>query len=488
MFVQTDQAWQTYIDNIKSMQRYQPDIPSALQAELRDYQVEGFEYLARLSHWGIGACLADDMGLGKTIQSIAVLLTQGKKGPSLVVAPTSFCFNWCEELNKFAPALAVHTLQTNDREQLIAGLGKMDMLICSYSLLVQLADALTEQSWQVVILDEAQSIKSPATKRWKTAVKINGACRLALTGTPIENHLGELWSIFRFVNPGLLSSHQKFQQKYSTPIEKNQDATAKQALKNLVRPYILRRIKSEVLDELPPKTEQTIMVEATTDEAAFYEAVRLNALENIRQKNHLKQGKKRFAILAEIAKLRQACCDATLVKPDVTIENSKIKTFLSLVENLRENHHKALVFNQFVCYLGIIKSHLDRQNITYQYIDGQTLAKKRKQAVEAFQSGDGDLFLLSLKAGGTGLNLTAADYVIHLDPPWNPAVEDQASDRAHRIGQERPVTIYRLIMQNTIEEKIVNMHADKRTLAAEVLSGGDISGKLTEDELINLIS
>lgn len=482
-----DQQWEDHVARIKSMSAYQPKIPSTLQATLRDYQVDGFRYLERLSHWGVGACLADDMGLGKTIQAIALLLSQGSKGPSLVVAPTSVCFNWVDEINRFAPALTTHVFQLNERENVIKQLAAHDVLICSYGLLVQMSEELTKQAWQVVVLDEAQSIKNAATKRWKAAVKLQSACRLALTGTPIENHLGELWSIFRFINPGLLSTQKNFQEKYLTPIEKYQNPVAKQALKSLVSPYLLRRIKSEVLDELPPKTEQTILVEPSAEEIAFYDAVRLRALNKINKMTEENATQKRFTILAEITKLRQACCDATLIKPDFNIENSKIKHFMELMSGLHENAHKALVFSQFVRYLWIIRSYLDKAGIPYQYIDGQTSAAKRKKAVEAFQAGEGDVFLLSLKAGGTGLNLTAADYVIHLDPWWNPAVEDQASDRAHRIGQQRPVTVYRLIMKNTIEEKMIKLHAGKRTLAAELLSGGDMSGKLSEDELIRLI-
>ena len=262
---------------------------------------------------------------------------------------------------------------------------------------------------------------------------------------------------------------------------------AKNALKQLVKPYILRRLKSEVLDELPLKTEQTIIIEPSEEEMAFYEALRRQALERI---SHLEQqdGKKRFSILSEITKLRQACCHSMLIDDSMNLDNSKVKIFLEIIKELIENNHRALVFSQYVRYLDKIKESLDKEGIEYQYIDGQTPAKKRRQSVEAFQAGNGDLFLLSLKAGGTGLNLTAADYVIHLDPWWNPAVEDQASDRAHRIGQQRPVTIYRLIVKNTIEEKIIKMHQEKRDLATDLLSGGDVSGKLTEDELIELIA
>ncbi len=484
-----DSSWSKHLKKLTAMEKHQPRVPSTLQAELRDYQVEGFSWLSRLAHWEIGACLADDMGLGKTIQTITLLLTHAPAGPCLVVAPTSVCFVWLEELAKFAPALTAYTLHNaSDRKAMIKSLGKMDILICSYGLLHQAGDLLLDKSWQMVILDEAQAIKNPETKRWKYATQLNSQCRIALTGTPIENHLGELWSIFRFLNPGLLGSLASFQQRYSGPIEKYSDPIAKRALKNLVSPYILRRTKSEVLLELPPKTEQSILIEPTTEETAFYEAVRIKALERIHQLDQTENNTKRFSILAEITRLRQACCHANLVDEHIAIESSKIKTFVTLVKNIIDNKHKALIFSQFVRYLEKIKEVLNQQEISYQYLDGATPIKQRQRAVDEFQSGMGDLFLISLKAGGAGLNLTAADYVIILDPWWNPAVEDQAADRAHRMGQMRPVTVYRLIMKNSIEEKIVALHKSKKDLAADLLSGSDVSGKLSESDLIQLIS
>lgn len=485
----TDKAWQEHLKKIDSMRQYQPHLPSTLQAELREYQLEGFHYLSRLANWEIGGCLADDMGLGKTLQTIAVLLEKGTLGPSIVVAPTSVCFTWMEELTKFAPTLNPHLLsETSDRKALIQSLGAMDILISSYGLLHTAGDHLISKKWQFIILDEAQAIKNSNTKRWKYATQLNGASRIALSGTPIENHLGELWSIFRFLNPGLLGSEKHFQERYAMPIEKLQDPVAKRALKLLVSPYILRRTKSEVLQELPAKTEQSIMIEPSTEEKSFYEAVRLKALERISQLNTVNGEPKRFSILAEITRLRQACCHSLLVDQSIDIPSSKIKVFLELVQNLLDNKHKVLVFSQYVRFLKMIKSVLDKETISYQYLDGSTPIKARQQSINDFQSGEGDVFLISLKAGGTGLNLTAADYVIILDPWWNPAVEDQASARAHRIGQERPVTVYRLIMQNTMEEKIVQLHKEKRDLANDLLSGSDIAGKISEEDLIRLIA
>lgn len=480
-----DAGWTAHLKKIKTMRSHAPKVPSTLQATLRDYQIEGFQYLSRLTHWGIGACLADDMGLGKTVQTIALLLERAKQGPSLVIAPTSVCFNWMEEINKFAPTLTVYDLRNPARDALVKKAGSFDVVICSYGLLQYNDSLLAEKQWETIVLDEAQAIKNAHTQRWKAVMKLKGNSRIALSGTPIENHLGELWSIFSFINPGLLGAVKSFQTKFSTPIETHQEPAKIHALRSLVQPYILRRIKSDVLTELPPKTEQTIHVEQTEEEATFYEALRRTAEERM---VHFMAENNRISVLAEITKLRQACCDSSLVDASVVIENSKLNAFIETLKNIIENGHKALVFSQYVSFLAIVRKRMEDEKIGYQYLDGSTSPAQRKKSVDAFQSGDGDVFLLSLKAGGSGLNLTAADYVIHLDPWWNPAVEDQASDRAHRIGQERPVTIYRFVMRNTIEEKIIALHEHKRNLANELLSGQGISGKLSNDDLMNLIS
>ncbi len=480
-----DAGWTSHVKKIKTMQKHAPKVPTTLQASLRDYQIEGFQYLSRLSHWGIGACLADDMGLGKTVQTIALLLERAKKGPALVVAPTSVCFNWMQELIKFAPTLKGLDLRSDQRESLISQAGSFDVVVCSYGLLQHNADLLEKKRWETIVLDEAQAIKNAQTQRWKTVMRLKGNSRIALSGTPIENHLGELWSIFSFINPGLLGSVKSFQNKYAIPIETKQIPDRINALRALVQPYILRRIKSDVLCELPPKTEQTIYVEPTEQETVFYEALRRTAEERMVQ---FMAENNRISALAEITKLRQACCDSSLVDGAIRIENSKLNTFIETLKSIIDNGHKALVFSQYVSFLSIVKARIEAESIPYQYLDGSTSAVNRKKSVDAFQSGEGDVFFLSLKAGGSGLNLTAADYVIHLDPWWNPAVEDQASDRAHRIGQERPVTIYRFIMKNTIEEKIISLHEHKRNLSNELLSGQGTMGKLSNDDLMNLIS
>ncbi len=489
--LQVDQAWQDHIAHIKAACEIEPHVPETLQASLRDYQKGGFTWLARLANWGVGACLADDMGLGKTLQGLAVILSRCDQGPTLVLAPTSVCMNWASEAERFAPSLQVKDFGASDRtsrQSLLDDLGPKDLLVCSYGLIQQkdVAAMLADVTWQNVVLDEAQAIKNHATKRSQAVMALQASFKIIMTGTPIENHLGELWNLFRFINPGLLGSLESFNQRFANPIERDQNDAASDALRRLIQPFILRRTKDQVLKELPSRTEITLPVELSTEEMAFYEALRREAIEKLTSSD-VQAGQKHLQVLAEIMKLRRACCNPALVKPEMAIPSTKLEQFSELIAELLDNGHKALVFSQFVDHLKILRNHLEKQQIAYQYLDGSTPAKKRKQGVDAFQNGEGDVFLISLKAGGTGLNLTAADYVIHMDPWWNPAVEDQASDRAHRIGQQRPVTIYRLVAKGTIEDKIVALHQIKRDLADSLLTGTDMSSKVSTDELLSLI-
>ena len=481
-----DQGWKQRLRSINEAQEMVPAVPSTLQAELRDYQVEGFVWMVRLASLGIGACLADDMGLGKTLQSLAVILYFAGQGPTLVVAPTSVCMNWEQEVSRFAPTLNLTMLAAQeDRKQVVRELGPYDLLVTSYTLLQQEVELLEQVEWQCVVLDEAQAIKNAATKRSKAAKRLRARFRLITTGTPIENHLGELWNLFSFINPGLLGTYKQFNARFGIPIEKYQDREARRKLKKLIRPFMLRRIKSQVLDELPPRTEITLRVEMSPEEVRFYEALRQQAIENI-EGNAEKSGR-HLRILAEIMRLRRACCNPRLITDTVDIPSTKLKVFAEIVDELLESNHKALVFSQFTGHLALIREFLDEKKIRYMYLDGTTPARERQRQVEGFQAGQGDLFLISLKAGGLGLNLTAADYVIHMDPWWNPAVEDQAADRAHRIGQKRPVTVYRLVTANTIEEKIVRLHQEKRDLANSLLEGADVSTRISAEELLELI-
>ncbi len=486
--LEVDQAWRSHIKRIKTAQQIKPKLPSGLKAKLRDYQREGYVWLSRLARWGVGACLADDMGLGKTLQGLAVILSRCRKGPTLVIAPTSVCMNWSSEAERFAPSLQVKSFGTGSRQQLVESLGPKDLLVCSYGLLQQdeVANMLAEVSWETIVLDEAQAIKNQATRRSQAVMALQGSFKIIMTGTPIENHLGELWNLFRFINPGLLGSLDSFNLRFANPIERDQDEAARDALRKIIQPFILRRTKDQVLTELPSRTEITLPVELSDDEMAFYEALRREALEKLSGKE-VQAGQKHLQVLAEIMRLRRACCNPALVRPELGIESTKLQQFADLIAELLDNGHKALVFSQFVDHLKILRKHLDKQKISYQYLDGSTPAKQRKVRVDAFQDGEGDVFLISLKAGGTGLNLTAADYVIHMDPWWNPAVEDQASDRAYRIGQQRPVTIYRLVAKGTIEDKIVSLHKLKRDLADSLLTGSDASGKVSTEQLLSLI-
>ena len=484
--IKTDKAWKTHVKKFQNSLDHEAELPSTLQVELRDYQLLGFQWLSRLAAWGVGACLADDMGLGKTVQALALMVNRAAQGPMLIVAPTSVCLNWLKEIRRFAPTLTGYFFTGNNRQQMIDDLKPFDVLVSSYGLLQQESEKLRLPVWNMVVLDEAQAIKNRNTKRSKAAMELQGSFKVLLTGTPIENHLGELWNLFQFINPGLLGSMERFNERFAAPIERHRDKIAGKQLKKLIQPFILRRTKSQVLEELPARTEITLQVEMSEEEQAFYETLRRRALEQIDDlEGPVEQNQ--FQIFAEIMRLRRACCNSRLIMADSHIPSTKLELFWSTVEGLLENKHKVLVFSQFVDHLAIIRERLEREKVRYQYLDGSTPAKERQRRVDAFQAGEGDLFLISLRAGGMGINLTAADYVIHMDPWWNPAVEDQASDRAHRIGQMRPVTIYRLVTKGSIEEMIVDLHQHKRHLADGLLDGSDMSGKLSAAELLQMI-
>ncbi|KAA6184336.1 DEAD/DEAH box helicase [Thiohalocapsa marina] len=488
MALETSRPWEALLQRLEAIQELQPEVPSTLQADLREYQLEGYRWLARLAHWGAGACLADDMGLGKTVQSLALILSRAPQGPTLVLAPTSVCGNWLEEAQRFAPTLRPMRFGPGDRAAMLQQAGPFDLIVASYGLLQSEAERLTEVHWETIIADEAQAFKNALTKRSKAIMQLQGNFRMITTGTPIENHLGELWNLFRFINPGLLGSLDRFNRRFAVPIEQDKDQGARQRLRQLLKPFILRRLKSEVLAELPPRTEITLQLELSQGEMALYEAMRQQAIEQLDEKaDGASPGHKRLQLLAEIMRLRRACCHPRLALPDSDLPATKLEAFGEIVDELLDNRHKALVFSQFVDHLALIRDYLDQRDIRYQYFDGSTPEPKRRAAVDAFQAGEGDLFLISLRAGGAGLNLTAADYVIHMDPWWNPAVEDQASDRAHRIGQQRPVTVYRLVAKNTIEERILKLHGSKRDLADGLLIGTEDGGKLSYEDMLALV-
>ncbi len=464
-------------------------LPSSIARVLRPYQKEGARWMLRLAHWGVGGCLADDMGLGKTLQSLAVMEARKSGGAQLVVAPTSVCANWKSECERFTPGLRPILYEGAEREQLLDKLGPGDVLIASYALLA-LDERLQEVGFHSAFYDEAQYLKNHATKRSQAARALNADWSMALTGTPIENHLGELWSIFHAVSPELLGGHKRFALSFATPIEKHKDAGRRRLLQRTVRPFLLRRLKHDVEAELPKRTDVIVPVVLSADERALYEAVREEVLERLHAPR-IEDHDRRMEVLAGLTRLRQIACHPQLEDPDSTVRSSKLAQIGSMLEQLRAGGHRALVFSQFVRHLEKVEALLRSQQTgsdddpTFFKLTGATPAGKRRELIDRFQRGEADVFLISLKAGGTGLNLTAASYVLHLDPWWNPAVEDQATDRAHRIGQDKPVTVFRFISQGTVEEQILQMHEDKRALAEELVSGG--TSKLSTEALVELL-
>ena len=464
-------------DAIKAAFAKKVEPPTRLKAELRPYQRDGYEWLSRLAACGLGACLADDMGLGKTVQVLALLLERSHEGASLVIAPASVCGNWRTEIARFAPTLRTFMAwdEKADAMDAVNAAGPGDVVIAGYGLLVSRENQFAARPWNGVVLDEAQAVKNEASKRAKAVRRLKAKFRVAATGTPVENRLTELWSISEFLNPGLLGSVGDFARRFTV------DGRATPALKRLVSPLIMRRVKRDVLEDLPEKTEITVPVILGDDERAGYETCRRLALETLAEGG----AENRISILAELTRLRRYCCHPSLVLGDTAKESAKMDALLELLSGLRENRHRALVFSQFTDYLAIVRKAIDSQGWSHLYLDGQTPASERARLVDSFQRGDGDFFLISLKAGGMGLNLTAANYVLLLDPWWNPAVENQAADRVHRIGQKNPVTVYRLIASDTVEERVLELHKEKKSIAEDVLDG-TASTALTPDELMRL--
>ncbi len=475
--------WMEATDRVRQAAVLKPQVPTTLRGTLRGYQQQGFEWLARLAHWAPGAVLADDMGLGKTIQSIALLLRRTEGGPALVVAPTSVSFNWMAELEQFAPTLSVLSYRGTDREQLLSGLGPKTVLVTSYGILVRDAELLADRSFHTVIFDEAQALKNPASQRAKAAISLDAEFRIALSGTPVENHVDELWSVMACSARGLLGSHASFQQNWAKPID-NGDNDRRRALAKLLSPFMLRRTKAVVAPELPARTEVTHRVELSDDHRALYERTRALAVARIADTD---PNKARFQVLAELTRLRQMACDPRLSDPTSPVVGAKVHHLMRRLSDIRESGEKALVFSMFVTHLRLAREALKEQGFTVEWLTGSTSASARANAVRRFQNGEADVFLLSTKAGGTGLNLTAASYVFHLDPWWTPAAEDQATDRAHRIGQDKPVTVYRLIATDTVEEKMLALQAEKRELVDALLSDSDRSAPISLDALRDLM-
>ncbi|GGS16598.1 DEAD/DEAH box helicase [Deinococcus knuensis] len=452
--------------------------PANLNADLRPYQRQGLAWLQFLREYGMGGILADDMGLGKTVMTLAHLLVEQASGradrPSLVVAPTSVIGNWQAEAAKFAPDLRVLTLHGKDRRALFPQIPQHDLVLTTYPLLPRDIDELGAFNYHLVILDEAQNIKNARTAAAKAAGALNARHRLALTGTPLENHLGELWSQFNFLAPGLLHDEKTFRELYRTPIEKRGEAGRRAALAARVRPFILRREKRDVARELPPKTEIPVRVTLDGDQRDLYETVRVTTETRVREELRARGlSRSTIAILDALLKLRQAVTDPRLVKLEAarSVEgNAKFEWLSTNLPQMVEEGRRVLIFSGFATLLGHLEDWLREQRIPYSMITGST--QDRQSQIEAFQSGRTHVFLITLKAGGVGLNLTAADTVIHYDPWWNPAAEDQATDRAYRIGQDKPVFVYKLIAAGSVEERILDLQARKASLARGILDGG----------------
>ncbi|MFD0893083.1 DEAD/DEAH box helicase [Luteolibacter ambystomatis] len=473
--------------------------PEGLKAELRPYQLSGFRWMQFLARHELHGILADDMGLGKTLQTITHILAEKASGrnakrPSLVIAPTSVVPNWQAEIRKFAPELRILLLDGPERKKYFRSIPYADVVLTSFALLQRDIDKLTEHSFHLAVLDEAQNIKNPSAKVAQAACKLNARHRLCLSGTPVENHLGELWSQLKFLMPGFLGSQEDFNRRFRTPIERNGDAERQAALKKRVAPLILRRTKDQVAKELPPKTELVHMVELTSGQKDLYETIRAAMDKRVRQAIAARGfDKSQMVFLEALMKLRQICCDPRLLKLEGESKleadlagSGKLDYLFELLETLVEEGRRTLLFSQFTSMLQIIEDGLKLRKISYLKLTGES--KNRGGLVKEFQEGDASVFLISLKAGGTGLNLVAADTVIHYDPWWNPAAEAQATDRAYRIGQDKPVFVHKLLCQGTVEERIHKLQQQKSQLANALLADADVSTRLDSNTLGALLA
>jgi len=463
--------------------------PQGLNAQLRGYQQQGLNWLQFLRAQGFGGVLADDMGLGKTLQTLAHILLEKESGrmdrPCLVVAPTSLMFNWRREARRYAPALRVLVLQGQDRRLRHHEIRDHDLVLTTYPLLARDHEALARHEYHLLILDEAQHIKNSRSQAAQKVGQLKARHRLCLSGTPMENHLGEFWSLMNFLMPGYLGSEAEFRQRYRKPIEQQGDQDAREQLLRRIKPFLLRRTKAEVATELPPRTDLIRSVALEGAQRELYETLRLSMDQRLREEIAARGlARSHIVVLDALLKLRQVCCDPRLLKLEEAArvsESAKLQLLMDLLPEMLEEGRRILLFSQFTSMLELIEERLQQEGMRYLKLTGES--RDREALVERFQRGDVPLFLISLKAGGTGLNLTAADTVIHYDPWWNPAVEQQATDRAHRIGQDKPVFVYKLLTEGTVEQKIAEMQEQKRALADALLAeSGSIAG-WSEDEL-----
>ncbi|XPV74972.1 MAG: SNF2-related protein [Desulfovibrio sp.] len=489
--VRTDEFYVQLKEKINNFERIQHvNQPEGLQATLRPYQEQGLSYLSFLRDYGFGGILADEMGLGKTIQTLSFILhtvKTGVTGPNLIIVPTSVLPNWEREAEKFVPELSRLTIYGSKREELFGKIKDSQLVITTYALLRRDLEELLKFEYASIILDEAQNIKNPNTITARSVRKLDSQLRLCLSGTPIENNLFELWSLFEFLMPGFLGSQHSFQRGIVKPIKDGDEETL-DYLRTRVNPFILRRTKSEVAKDLPPKIETTHYCELVEEQRDLYTALASKLKEQVlRDVDEKGMAKSQMSILDALLKLRQICCHPRLLKLDMpgvstNLPSGKFDAFKDLITDVIEGGHKVLVFSQFVQMLHIIRSWLKISDIPFAYLDGSS--KDRFEQVDRFNDNeDIPIFLISLKAGGTGLNLTSADYVIHYDPWWNPAVENQATDRTHRIGQKRQVFAYKMICQNTVEEKILQLQDQKRDVAEAIIPGQSALKSLTRDDL-----
>ncbi len=492
-FIKKNTRFKRLVMDIKEPDDIEYPLPKGLNADLRDYQKFGFKWIKTLANYGFGGILADEMGLGKTIQMIAFLLSEKEekgKATNLIIVPTSLVYNWEDEIKRFAPGLTTTIISGSKahRTELIKTCSQYDVVITSYPLIRNDVDDYKNIDFRYLVLDEAQHIKNRASLNAKSVKRIKAKNFFALTGTPMENSLSELWSIFDFLMPGYLLTSRKFTDKFERPIVRDNDSKALKELNNHIKPFILRRLKKEVLRELPDKIEQKILVDMTEEQKKLYlaylQAIKGDLGEEINEKGY---NKSHMKILAGLTRLRQLSCDPSVFLEDYKGGSGKLDSLDEIVDEAISGGHRILIFSQFTSMLSEIKERLGKQDIDIMYLDGKTPMKDRGNLVKDFNKGKGDIFLISLKAGGTGLNLTSADMVIHFDPWWNPAVEDQATDRAHRIGQENKVQVIKLITKGTIEEKIFKLQEKKKEMIDKVIREGEtLISKLSEEEMMSL--
>jgi SNF2 family DNA or RNA helicase len=489
--VRVDEAFEKVRKSLHSFEGIAPqEAPPGFHGELRPYQCEGLGWLDYLQKFGFGGILADDMGLGKTVQVLAFLqkrrARRQAKGPALAVVPRSLVFNWAQEAARFTPRLRVLDYTGPNRHALRETFDDYDLIITTYGTLRTDIAELANIEFDYIVLDEAQAIKNADSQAAKAARLLRGRHRLAMSGTPIENHLGELWSIFEFLNPGMLGVGTVFKRHTTGGALEDGDRTQ---LARALRPFILRRTKGQVVQDLPEKTEQTLSCDMEPAQRQVYEQLRAHYRTALLRKEAAELNRSKIEVLEALLRLRQAACHPGLIDPTQTAEPSaKLDMLLPQIAEVVEEGHKALVFSQFTSFLAIVRDRLDKEGLRYEYLDGRT--RNRAERVEAFQNNpDIGIFLISLKAGGLGLNLTAAEYVYLLDPWWNPAVEAQAIDRSHRIGQTQRVFAYRLICRDTVEEKILELQQKKRDLADAILNADNrLISNLTRDDLEFLLS